>query len=500
MAPLITIVRNWSVLAAAQVVSSLIAMVFLVLVSRTLGEVEFGRLYLALTLTAIVGVVVDFGLSQVVARSVARQRALARPYFQRAAFLVGALGAGLYLLLIAVALALGYAPEVRSLLLILGLLMVAEAFSQLLGALFQAHEQMLIPAVARVTGNAITLALVTPLLFRGHGAAMVATVIVVAAATRVGFQAVAARRLEGFRLPAPPPPAWRELLRAGFPFLTANGFALFVARVDVLILGQLAGAAAVGWYGAASRLVEAFYFLPVLLTTATFPVLSRLWVEDKAEFQTTVRKTLELLIVIIVPISVAFFTLAESIVGSLFTLESYAPSVPLLRIQAVSLALIFVDYLLTCILLATGRERIWIAILGAACVVNPSLNVVLIPVTSAAYANGAIGAALATLLTEVFILICALRAAGMGLFTARSGRVAIRAVALGGVLAAALLASRPLGVPWILAVAVGASGYLAAVVRLRLLPPDISTWVRGLVSRRRRQVALSPGATELDAA
>ena len=499
MAPLITIVRNWSVLAGAQVVSSLIAMVFLVLVSRTLGEVEFGRLYLALTLTAIVGVVVDFGLSQVVTRSVARDRALARPYFRRAALIVGALGAGLYLLLVGTALALGYTTEVVSLVLILGLLMVVEAFSQLLGALFQAHEQMLVPAIARVGGNVITLALVVPLLFRGHGAATVAAVIVVAAAARVGFQAIAARRLSGFGLPAPAAPSLRSLLRAGIPFLTANGFALFVARVDVLILGQLAGAAAVGWYGAASRLVEAFYFLPVLLTTATFPVLSRLWSEDKNEFHATVRKTLDLLIVLIVPLSVTFFILAESIVGSLFTLESYGPSVPLLRIQAVSLVLIFVDYLLTCILLATGRERTWIAILGVACLVNPALNFVLIPLTSAAYANGAIGAALATLLTEIFILICALRVVAAGTFDAGTVRVAVRAAGLGGALALGLLASRSVGIPWILAAAVGGAGYFAAVLRLGLLPPDIKAWVGSLV-RRRRQVALSTVSTELDAA
>jgi len=499
VAPLITIVRNWSVLAGAQVVSSLIAMVFLIVVSRTLGEIAFGRLYLALTLTAIVGVVVDFGLSQVVTRSVARDRALARPYFRRAAFIVGTLGAGLYVLLLGAALALGYTAEVLSLVLILGLLMVVEAFSQLLGALFQAHEQMLIPAIARVGGNVITLALVVPLLFLGHGAAMVATVIVVAAAARVGFQAIAARRLSGFRLPALAAPSWRAMLRAGFPFLTANGFALFVARVDVLILGQLAGAAAVGWYGAASRLVEAFYFLPVLLTTATFPVLSRLWSEDRNEFHATVRKTLDLLIVLIVPLSVTFFILAESIVGSLFTLQSYAPAVPLLRIQALSLALIFVDYLLTCILLATGRERTWIAILGAACLVNPAVNFVLIPATSAAYANGAIGAALATLLTEIFILICALRVVAAGTFDAGSVRVAVRAAVLGGILATALLASRPLGIPWMLAAAVGGAGYLAAVVRLGLLPPDIKAWVGGLL-RRRRPLALSTVTTELDAA
>jgi O-antigen/teichoic acid export membrane protein len=358
---------------------------------------------------------------------------------------------------------------------------------------------MLVPAIARVGGNVITLALVVPLLFRGHGAATVATVIVLAAAARVGFQAVAACRLRGFELPAPEPPSWRSLLRAGFPFLTANGLALFVARVDVVILGQLAGAAAVGWYGAASRLVEAFYFLPVLLTTATFPVLSRLWSEDKSEFHATVRKTLDLLIVLIVPLSVTFFILAENIVGSLFTLESYSPSVPLLRIQAVSLALIFVDYLLTCILLATGRERTWIAILGAACLVNPALNFVLIPATSAAYANGAIGAAFATLLTEIFILVCALRVVAAGTFDAGSVRIAVRAAALGGLLALVLLVSRPLGIPWIVAAAIGGAGYFAAVVRLGLLPADVKAWVGDLV-RRRRSVALSTVSTELDAA
>jgi len=50
-----------------------------------------------------------------------------------------------------------------------------------------------------------------------------------------------------------------------------------------------------------------------------------------------------------------------------------------------------------------------------------------------------------------------------------------------------------------LAAAVGGAGYLAAVVRLGLLPPDIKAWVGGLL-RRRRPLALSTVTTELDAA
>ncbi|HEV8674872.1 MAG TPA: flippase [Methylomirabilota bacterium] len=484
MDPLISILRNSSLLVSAQVVASLIAMALMVLVSRVLGDVEFGRLHLALSLTMIFGVVVEFGLSQVVARAVAQERARAGPYLRKAAGLVMVLGALFYGGLVGAAHLLGYTAEVRWLALILGVLMVTEATSQLLGALFQAHEQMLVPALARVAGNAFTLAVVVPLLLRGQGAATVATVMVLAAAFRVALQAVAVRRLYGFELPGPPAPAWRGLLAAGLPFLAAQGLGMFVFRVDVVMLGRMASEATVGWYGAACRLMEAFNFIPQFLTMATFPVAARLWAARSGEFRPTVRKTLHLLLVVAVPVAVVLLVLAEEIVGFLFTLDAYGPSVPVLRVHALSLAMVFVDYYLVGILMAMGRERVWIAIVGAACVVNPALNVLLIPPTEFWFGNGGIGAAVATLVTEVFILAWALYAIPAGTFGRASARVAARAAVLGGAMAAVLVTGRALGAPWMLAAAFAGVGYLIAVVRLGILPQDVSRWARGMVRRR----------------
>src|SRR5438309_6970504 len=160
MSPLIGIVRNWSLLACAQVASSVFALAVMILVSRRLGDAEFGRLFIALTFTTLVGVLVDLGLSQLVVRAVSRDRALARPYLRRGAVLVGVLGATLYTLLLVVLRVLGYAPEVWSLVLIVGLLMIVEGIAQLLGALFQAHERMVVPALTRLGANLITLAVV----------------------------------------------------------------------------------------------------------------------------------------------------------------------------------------------------------------------------------------------------------------------------------------------------------------------------------------------------
>src|SRR5438093_12101386 len=159
MDPLIGILRNWSVLGGAQVLASLVAMAFTVVVSRSLGDVGFGRLYLALTLAAMVGVAGDLGLSQVVTRAVARDRAAGRPYLRRATLLVAGMGLVLYLVLVTIAGVLGSDPEVHALILVFGLLVIAEAFAQLLAALFAGHERMVVPALTRVAGNVIALVL-----------------------------------------------------------------------------------------------------------------------------------------------------------------------------------------------------------------------------------------------------------------------------------------------------------------------------------------------------
>src|SRR5438046_4489176 len=134
MDPLFSIVRSWSLLAGGQLVSSVISRVMMVVVSRSLGDEDFGRLYLAWSLTLIAGVVVDLGLSQVVTRAVARKPALSGPYLRTALIVLGLLGAGLYVLVLVAAAVLGYAPEIQLLTAILGVGMVAGAAAQLLAA------------------------------------------------------------------------------------------------------------------------------------------------------------------------------------------------------------------------------------------------------------------------------------------------------------------------------------------------------------------------------
>jgi len=125
----------------------------------------------------------------------------------------------------------------------------------------------------------------------------------------------------------------------------------------------------------------------------------------------------------------------------------------------------------------------------------PVLDWALISFAAAAYGNGGIGAAFATRLTEIFFLVCILRALPAGTFDTTSRRVALRAVAVGGLQGIVLLALRASGVPWILAAVVAAVLYLAAVVRLRLVPRDVTTWLKEVLRRREGAPARPAGST-----
>jgi O-antigen/teichoic acid export membrane protein len=486
-----SIVRNSTILAGAKVISSAIGLAVVALLPRILGNAEFGRLYLAIAVAGIFGTIANFGLSQVVTREVARDRARTRDVLRRAVTLTLGLGGCLYLTLPSIVAALGYSPYVGHLVLILGLGMLIDAWAQVLASIFQAHERMLVPAVARVAANVATLLVL--LSFRNLGSALVVAIVMVTAnLLLLVIHAAPLSRLEGFQQASAPSTAlsWRRLLVAGLPFLAWQALGLIYFRIGVIMLGRMTTDATVGWYGAAGRLLDGFTFIPDTLMMATFPVVARLWTSSPSEFLVASRKTLDLLLVVTVPLVVTIFVLAHDIVAFLFTVPEFAPTVPILRINALTLGFIFVDYYLATILIAVGRERQWLAISVGACVLNPALSWALITHTHRYYGNGGIGAALATLATEVFVLFYALHLLPSGTFSRASTRVALRAATAGGVSAGGLGLGLLLGLPWI-AVALGALLIYAAIVLWLGLVPD------EILRSARRLLAWGPASAEV---
>src|SRR6185437_11018895 len=83
--------------------------------------------------------------------------------------------------------------------------------------------------------------------------------------------------------------------------------------------------------------------------------------------------------------------------------SDFRSAAPLLAIVSVHIPLAAADTVLGTALFALGRERRFAVVAWAAAILNPIANVVLVPMAAHAWGDGAIGAALVTVATEVFI-------------------------------------------------------------------------------------------------
>src|SRR5207302_4473589 len=86
----------------------------------------------------------------------------------------------------------------------------------------------------------------------------------------------------------------------------------------------------------------------------------------------------------------------------------FQASVPVIRILAFQQPLVAVDILLGTALLALHQERRWMWAMVAAAIFNPTLNLLVIPMFEHVGQNGALGAALVELATEVIMFAAAL--------------------------------------------------------------------------------------------
>jgi peptidoglycan biosynthesis protein MviN/MurJ (putative lipid II flippase) len=125
----------------------------------------------------------------------------------------------------------------------------------------------------------------------------------------------------------------------------------------------------------------------------------------------------------------------------------------------------------------------WVRLAIIAAVLNPTLNLILIPVTDHAYANGAIGAAIATGLTETFMLVGGLRLLPFSLLDRDRVLYVLRVVVAGAIMAPVVWLLRDVGA-LVVPVIAGAAVYFAAALGLGAIPRDeILAVVRQRLSR-----------------
>ncbi len=137
---------------------------------------------------------------------------------------------------------------------------------------------------------------------------------------------------------------WASLwptLKASFPFY-ANGVALVVVnRFDVNVLKVATEDAEVGLYSAASELATVALVMTPMMTGVVMPLFARTLARSAAEFQATLRRTVELVLVLATPQSL-MLSVGADVWVRLVLGEQYAPAAWALSILSPTLLLTYI--------------------------------------------------------------------------------------------------------------------------------------------------------------
>jgi O-antigen/teichoic acid export membrane protein len=392
------VAANIAVKACSEVFVKAARLLLVVATARLLGPEEFGLFSFAFSVGSVLAVTADLGLHLQLAREVAvGERS---PSSSLADAVSGKLLASGAVLCGIAATALLYprSTSVRWLLVLACAYLLAQSWCELWNHFFRGAQSLGREAALNALNAALSGVLGIAVLAAGGGAHTLYVVLFVSAVATSGVALALVRRHR-----ADPWPASAAAGIAALRYACPTGLAILLTmvyfRIDLVFLERMRGDAEVGAYAAAYRLLESFFFIPAFFMAALYPAFSS--ASRRAEDVRRLRSVGLHWMFLLSTLLVIGLTVSAPWALRLLYGDAYAEAATLLRVLAPALLFVFPNFVLTHLLVATGRQR-WNALIAAVgVVVNVTLNLLAIR------RFGAVGASAVTVITEATLFILA---------------------------------------------------------------------------------------------
>ncbi len=399
--------KNLSVLGVAQMVTWISSFLLLMFLPKYLGSQEFGLLFVALSVREILSMIIDFGGSHRIPKSIAQDPLHKRQIVAQYLLLRIVIWMAITLLILSSGWIFGKGEDLMPLIEIFLLANLFEGISKTYRSFYQGIEQMKLPSLSLILEKIVVSIFAIGFLLSGANAFSIAVIFTAGTLLNLLFLWGMSRKDLSVQLKWDP--AMKSTARIAMPYFLWSLFSMIYFRIDALMLHAYSPDVVAGWYGGAYRFFDAVMILPALLKVALFPVFSRLASDSTHRLEDVFEKSLRFTVLMAIPISLVVFLSASWVIDFFMGLEDYEPSVVILKIFCLAIPLMFADFILGSILVGSAnRQSYWAGVGFAAILLNVSLNLWLIPLFQDLNGNGGAGAAIATVITEGFILGSAL--------------------------------------------------------------------------------------------
>ncbi len=394
-----TIAKNVGSLLASQAAVWAFGAVSVIIVPRHLGAERVGQLNLASAIWGIGGVVVGFGSGQLLTREMARDSELGSRLLGRILPIQLVLAALVSVVVAGYALLVGTDTTGAALLAVVGVMVLSTEIGASLVSALYGRERMAGPSAMAVVARALGSLLTIGAVVADGGVVLVAAAGAVAAIVHLSSLGFLTNRESSVHLTFPRD-GHRGVVAAAFPFLLQAGALVVYHNIDVITIAALVDDAAVGWYGAADRLFGTMLFIPVAVSTALYPAMSRRWVDDPDGVVELVRSAVVLLVMVVIPISAGVMVLGDRFAVLLFG-DGFAKSGDVLQVYGVVLLPVAMTIVLGGYSMVIGRQRLWTTVLLVSAAVTVPLDLVLVPWARDTLDNAAVAGAIGYVFTEI---------------------------------------------------------------------------------------------------
>ena len=389
---------NFSFLTIGKTLGDVFTFLLFVLFSREYGQEGIGQYSFAIAFAGFFAVLADFGLHGFSIKEISRYAGDAKEIYGRFIFLRFILSVFSVLLLLFILPFLPFTFENKLIVILIGIYLILYRIVDGTLAVFIAYED------TRDAGklDAIfrgTTALVGCMIILGGGS-ILTTVISLPVVT--AFQVFIAYKMvvrkygkPNYQLSILP---LIELAKEAIPYAVSTFLFQLRTRIDVIFITFLIGPASAGIYNVAYRIIFLLSFIPHFASLAIFPQTSRLFVNSKEQLGKLYGQSIGLAILIGLPAAAGIWLAAPEIIEYIFGDEFKESSLVLKYLAWILLQMfmlrILVTFLMSCDLQKEVTHSQWKAVL-----VNVVGNLILIP------AIGIYGAAIATLISEAFLIM-----------------------------------------------------------------------------------------------
>lgn len=385
-------------LFAEKAVRMAIGFIVGIYVARQLGPAKYGLLNYAISLVGIFAVISSLGLDSIVVRELVKMPEK-RDDLLGTTFALKSVGVFLMLTILGCTLFFSGGDNSTKLIIII----IAA------GYLFQVFQTIDFYFQAKVLSKYVAISQMTSWMLvscgRAWGAWQGYPVVYFAWLEAVNMTITSLGYLLFYVLKVDNPFRWRfnsaivrYLLKESWPLLLSGAAGMIYMRIDQVMIKSMLGDEANGYYAVAVRLVEVWYFIPMIICSSLFPSIVRAKKVSKEHYEHRLQMLFALMTWLAIAISVVMTLLGKYILGWLYGSE-YINSIPILYIYVWATVFIFYGVARGKWLVNENLQKYSSIYMGGGLITNIVLNYILINKI------GAHGAAIATVVSQFFSVI-----------------------------------------------------------------------------------------------